>query len=137
MSFGELLFLSVLALLVFGPRKLPEIARLVGKTMAELRRASNEFRFSLEEEIRNAELQEQAKKAAVTFTPAPAVPSIAPTSLAGATPVEEAAQTAPSAVEPEVPSQAPEATGHPAPSAGVPGTVPAPVDPWAIPERGD
>lgn len=85
MSFGELLFLFVLALLVFGPRKLPEIARQLGKAMAELRRASNEFRFSLEEEIRNADLQEQAKKADVTFTHSPAA------ILPPATPAESSA----------------------------------------------
>lgn len=58
MSFGELLFLAVLALLVFGPRKLPEIARTVGKVMTDLRRAGNEFRYSLEEEIRKIEVTE-------------------------------------------------------------------------------
>jgi sec-independent protein translocase protein TatB len=61
MNIGELLFLFLVALLVFGPKKLPEIARVLGKTMAELRRASNEFRHSLEEEIRNLEYQEQLK----------------------------------------------------------------------------
>ncbi len=47
---GLLLFL---AFLVFGPKKLPEIARTLGKGMAELRRASNELKRSLEEEITN------------------------------------------------------------------------------------
>jgi sec-independent protein translocase protein TatB len=76
MSFGELLFLSLVALLVFGPKKLPEIARVLGKTMAELRRASNEFRHSLEEEIRNLEYQEQlkAEQAARATLPAAAEP---------------------------------------------------------------
>ena len=55
----ELLFLALLALLVFGPRRLPEIARTVAKVMAELRKASNEFRYSLEDEIRNLEAHEQ------------------------------------------------------------------------------
>jgi sec-independent protein translocase protein TatB len=59
MSFGELLFLAILALLVFGPRKLPEIARTVGKVMTDLRRAGNEFRYSLEEEIRRIEVTER------------------------------------------------------------------------------
>lgn len=58
MSFGELLFLLILALLVFGPRKLPEIARTIAKVMTDLRRASNEFRYTLEEEIRNIEVSE-------------------------------------------------------------------------------
>lgn len=69
MSFSEIIFLSVLALLVFGPRRLPEIARLVGKTMGELRRASNDFRNSLEEEIRNIEYQESVKKAQSSLPP--------------------------------------------------------------------
>lgn len=58
----ELLFLALLALLVFGPRRLPEIARTVAKVMAELRKASNEFRYSLEDEIRNLEVHEQQQK---------------------------------------------------------------------------
>jgi len=62
MSFGELLFLAMLALLVFGPRKLPEMARAAAKIMAELRKASNEFRFSLEDEIRSIEVAERSPK---------------------------------------------------------------------------
>ena len=50
LEFGFLLFI---AFLLFGPKKLPEIARVLGKGMAELRRASNELKTSLEEEIRN------------------------------------------------------------------------------------
>ena len=46
-------FILFLAFLLFGPRKLPEIARALGKGMGELRRASNELRNSFEEEIRN------------------------------------------------------------------------------------
>lgn len=56
MSF-ELLCLVVLAYLVFGPRKLPELARFFAKTMAEIRRAGNEFRYSLEDEVRKIELE--------------------------------------------------------------------------------
>ncbi|HXR96656.1 MAG TPA: twin-arginine translocase TatA/TatE family subunit [Terriglobales bacterium] len=74
----ELLFLAMLALLVFGPRRLPEIARTVAKVMAELRKASNEFRYSLEDEIRNLEIHEQQQKrleaqAALEAKPTPAV----------------------------------------------------------------
>jgi TatA/E family protein of Tat protein translocase len=49
-SIGFILFL---AFLLFGPRKLPEIARVLGKGLGELRRASNELRNSFEEEIKN------------------------------------------------------------------------------------
>ncbi|MGH9479492.1 MAG: twin-arginine translocase TatA/TatE family subunit [Terriglobales bacterium] len=58
MSFGELLFLAILALLVFGPRKLPEIARTVARVMADLRRAGNEFRYSLEDELHTVEMSD-------------------------------------------------------------------------------
>ncbi len=68
MNFPELLFFAVLALLVFGPKRLPEIARTVGKAMAELRRASNEFRQSLEEEFHNLE-ESNPKPDAVDLTP--------------------------------------------------------------------
>lgn len=49
----EIGFLLFIAFLLFGPKKLPEIARVLGKGMAELRRASNELKSSLEEEIKN------------------------------------------------------------------------------------
>ena len=54
-SFGEMTFLFVLALLVFGPKKLPEIARQIGKAMNEFKKASNEFRSQIESEIANLE----------------------------------------------------------------------------------
>jgi sec-independent protein translocase protein TatB len=52
-GFTEIGFILFIAFLLFGPKKLPEIARILGKGMGELRRASNELKFSLEEEIRN------------------------------------------------------------------------------------
>ncbi len=52
-GFAEIGFLLFVAYLVLGPRKLPEIARTLGKGLAELRRASNELKSSLEEEIQN------------------------------------------------------------------------------------
>ncbi len=52
-GFEEIGLLLFLAFLLFGPKKLPEIARILGKGMAELRRASWDFRASLEEELRH------------------------------------------------------------------------------------
>ena len=52
-GFTEVGFILFIAFLLFGPKKLPEIARILGKGMGELRRASNELKSSLEEEIRN------------------------------------------------------------------------------------
>ena len=55
MSFGETIFLFLLALIIFGPKKLPQIARQVGKALNEFRRASNEFKAQIEQEIANLE----------------------------------------------------------------------------------
>jgi len=57
MSFSETIFLFFLALIIFGPKKLPEIARQVGKYMNEFKRASNEFKAQIEQEISNLEVE--------------------------------------------------------------------------------
>jgi len=59
MGFSETIFLFFLALLIFGPKKLPEIARQVGKVLNELRRASNEFKSQIESEISHLEREQQ------------------------------------------------------------------------------
>ena len=48
----ELIVIFVIALIIFGPRKLPELGRSLGKSLAEFKRASNELKSTLEEEIR-------------------------------------------------------------------------------------
>jgi sec-independent protein translocase protein TatA len=55
---GELFFIMILALIFFGPKKLPELARTWGKFMAEFKRASNEFQGQIHDEIRNLELDQ-------------------------------------------------------------------------------
>jgi sec-independent protein translocase protein TatB len=59
MSFSETVFLFVLALVVFGPKKLPEIARQSGKYLNEFKRASNEFKAQIEQEIAHLEVEKQ------------------------------------------------------------------------------
>jgi sec-independent protein translocase protein TatB len=61
MGFSETIFLFFLALLIFGPKKLPEIARQVGKVLNELRRASNEFKAQIESEISQLEREQQQR----------------------------------------------------------------------------
>ncbi|HTS36023.1 MAG TPA: twin-arginine translocase TatA/TatE family subunit [Candidatus Solibacter sp.] len=61
MSFSETIFLFFLALVIFGPKKLPEIARQVGKVLNEFRRASNEFKSQIEQEIAHLEVEEKKK----------------------------------------------------------------------------
>jgi Tat protein translocase TatB subunit len=61
-GFGEMLFIVLLALIVVGPKRLPGLMRELGKYMAEFKRASNEFRRQLEDEMLNIELEARAKK---------------------------------------------------------------------------
>lgn len=64
----ELLFILVLALLVFGPRKLPEIGRTLGRAMGEFRRATSDLKRTLDVELSTEEL---SKPPTAPVTPAP------------------------------------------------------------------
>jgi len=55
----ELVIILVIALIIFGPRKLPELGRSLGKSIGEFKKASNELRSTLEEEIRIEEKSDQ------------------------------------------------------------------------------
>ena len=57
----ELIIIFVIALIIFGPRKLPELGRSLGKSLSEFKRASNELRSTLEEEIRVEDQRVPAK----------------------------------------------------------------------------
>ena len=57
LGFPELLVIFVVALIVFGPKKLPELGRSIGRGLNEFKRASNELKNTLDEEIRAAERQ--------------------------------------------------------------------------------
>ena len=59
----ELVIIMVIALIIFGPRKLPELGRSLGKSLGEFKRASNELRSTLDDEIR---VEEQKTRAAAT-----------------------------------------------------------------------
>ena len=54
----ELLGILAIALILFGPRRLPEIGRTLGKTMQQFRRAANDLRVDLEREVRTDEVKE-------------------------------------------------------------------------------
>lgn len=58
----ELLLIAALALMVLGPKKLPELARALGKGFAEFKRATDEFKNTLQEETRVAETKERLLK---------------------------------------------------------------------------
>ena len=65
----ELILIFVVMLIVFGPRKLPELGRSLGKSLAEFKRASNELKSTLDEEIRADE------RKTISMTPASAPPT--------------------------------------------------------------
>ena len=58
----ELIIIFVIALIIFGPRKLPELGKSLGKSLAEFKKASNELRNTLEEEIRIEEQKDASRQ---------------------------------------------------------------------------
>ncbi len=96
MSFSETIFLFLLALVIFGPKKLPEIARQVGKYLNEFKRASNEFKSQIEQEIAHLEVE---TKQQTILPPSPSVEGTTSRTLNSA-PLEE------TKVETSVPAEA-------------------------------
>lgn len=95
----ELFLIFVVALIVFGPRKLPEIGKSLGKMMGEFRRASNDFRNTIESEVEAEKIRDSLKiePPKVETLPASSVPpeEKAASSSAASVPPEEAAAQAP------------------------------------------
>ncbi len=89
----ELIIILVIALIIFGPRKLPEIGRSLGKSIGEFKKASNELRSTLDEEIRFEEQRDQ--RAAIrneqdtAISAAATPPSATPPPVTPAPPVNE------------------------------------------------
>jgi sec-independent protein translocase protein TatA len=75
LGFPELVIIFIVALIVFGPRKLPELGRSLGKGLAEFKKASNELQRTLDEEIRNEEQKAPPVAAPVALPPAPTAAS--------------------------------------------------------------
>ena len=66
----ELIIIFIIALIIFGPRKLPELGRSLGKSLAEFKKASNELKSTLEEEIRLEEQRSSIEATKATQPPA-------------------------------------------------------------------
>ncbi|MGB6132484.1 MAG: twin-arginine translocase TatA/TatE family subunit [Acidobacteriaceae bacterium] len=106
MHFGDYTFIFLLALVLFGPKKLPDMARQLGKLLAEFRRASNEFKFQIQEELRNMEDEERRKKLAESQ----ALSAASTSAMAAALPAT-AEGTAPSSTAEVAPTILPPSTG--------------------------
>jgi len=120
----EILLILILGLIVFGPRKLPEIGKTMGKMLAEFRKASNDFRQTVENEVEadklRAELAEQAAR-----TQAPAAPVEAVT--------DTASEAAPAAAEPPAAGAEPQTADGQAPAATeAPASADATPDPAVL-----
>ncbi len=120
MSFSDTIFLFFLVLVLFGPKKLPEMARQAGKLMAELRRASNEFRSQIDAEIAHLEVEKKQTVLPPTPPPPGAVASINPNSAV----IDSATSQPPSANAASEATLA--ATPAAAPSAEAPAETAAP-----------
>ena len=107
LGMADTLLLMVLALVVFGPRRLPQIGRQIGKLMYEFRKASNDFKFQMEEELRQSEEADRRKKEEEArqkaLAAAPPAPQVQP-------PAETAADTP---VTPSLPATAEATTEGP------------------------
>jgi len=100
-GFPELLIIFTIALIVFGPRKLPELGKSLGKSIAEFKRASNELRNTLDEEIR----AEERKNAVAQQPPAAPAPQLQEASRTYDAPMTHDELTGTESTHPSVPRQ--------------------------------
>ncbi len=80
----ELIVILVIALIVLGPQKLPDLARSLGRGLAEFRRATEDFKQNIEEEARAQEEKERLTKEAAEQAAKPAIAEQEPSAVAGA-----------------------------------------------------
>jgi len=92
----ELILIFIVALLVFGPKKLPEIGKSIGKGLAEFKRASDDLKKTIETEMEQAKAEVSSVKESIAQTPtgprpveaAPPEPSAAPPADAAAAEID-------------------------------------------------
>jgi len=85
LGFPELILIFIVALIVFGPKRLPEIGRTIGKALGEFKKASDELKNTIEREVRAEELKE--------LTTLPKFTSLDSVSRSEPAPVQTAVQT--------------------------------------------
>jgi sec-independent protein translocase protein TatB len=106
LGFSETAFLVILGLLLFGPKKLPEIGRQIGRLMAEFKRASAEFQNQLNDEVR--QLEREVEETKQTILPPEGVTARVESYLLG----EESGQHAGESPEPKAATEDDAALGR-------------------------
>ena len=112
----EVILILVVALIVFGPRRLPEIGKSMGKMLAEFRKASNDFKRTIEDELEAEKVRESQPPATppAASPPPDVTPAAPPVHDVAAGP--EVAPTAESTHEPRLaPPEAPTVSRAPSP----------------------
>jgi sec-independent protein translocase protein TatB len=92
LSIPHLVVIFLIALIVLGPEKLPQVARVMGKAMADFRRITTDFRVQIEDEMR--EMERHTRLQQMTTAEPPRAAEASPTQLLGATPPEAPAPAA-------------------------------------------
>ena len=105
LGFPEMIFIFLLALIIFGPKKLPEIGRQIGRALNEFKRASNEFKSQIESEINNLDLENQRQ---TILPPSPSLPPAGSVAASSKPDVIVTAETAPQISQEISPETAPE-----------------------------
>lgn len=80
LGFPEILFILVLALLVFGPKKLPEVGRTIGRALGEFRRATGDLKRSFDQEVSSLEAEPKSDRPPVVARESSDSPSSVPDS---------------------------------------------------------
>src|ERR1700690_38519 len=83
LSIPHLIVIFIVALVVFGPEKIPELARNLGKIMAEFRRVTGDLRTTFEGHLRDLEREADARRIAAPAAPAAVTPTVAPAAATG------------------------------------------------------
>jgi sec-independent protein translocase protein TatB len=126
LSIPHLVVIFLIALIVLGPEKLPQVARVLGKAMADFRRITTDFRVQIEDEMR--EMERHTRLQQMTTEPSPYRPT--DVELLGAVPATPAEVPPPPAgftsgsPEPASPEPAPSAAATAVPVTSAPATVP-------------
>lgn len=74
----ELILIFIVALLVFGPKKLPELGKSLGKGLAEFKKASEDLKRTIEDEIEQGKHEAEAVRKEVVGLPSSPAPPVAP-----------------------------------------------------------